>query len=487
MTLGQVFSASLFASLFTLFVAMPCHATVSNVAVSGASAYDNTTTPATPVIFGGNTGAIGDCAGSPATLCNACTALTNVCDTSAGVISHCAENSITPNVLLTVQITVDQIPTSPTIVMRVGTTNVPLANSPIIAANTPMTVQARWGDICAAIGGAQNGGFDSNCTTGGPGYSGTLTVGIADSSGNPVAAASQAFTLKVSFEPGHTANPTLVPDPSSSFNALGVTPFLNGCTDIGAPFCSFSIGNGDSKVYINDLKSNTNQTGDGVLKWNNARLYFIPYAEGTVAGTGSHGFCDVNLATASHADLFVTNKSVSPQAGGYGVSTTKISSGLSNDQTYLFLLATQDEASIVTGFMDSGEFTKVPACASGLNDGTCSFIGHPGQVIGLLDDQKCFIATAAWGSAMEPHVMLLRQFRNQFLLTNPLGTWFVHTYYRLSPPLAHWIAQHETARTVARTMLWPLVWMADAMIDHTKTYFSTPLYMAPSAPAKAAK
>ena len=33
----------------------------------------------------------------------------------------------------------------------------------------------------------------------------------------------------------------------------------------------------------------------------------------------------------------------------------------------------------------------------------------------------CFIATAAYGSSMDSHIMLLREFRDRFLLTNPVG------------------------------------------------------------------
>ena len=44
----------------------------------------------------------------------------------------------------------------------------------------------------------------------------------------------------------------------------------------------------------------------------------------------------------------------------------------------------------------------------------------------------CFIATAAYGSLMEPHVMILRDFRDRILLTNSLGKGFVKAYYTYS-------------------------------------------------------
>ncbi len=77
-----------------------------------------------------------------------------------------------------------------------------------------------------------------------------------------------------------------------------------------------------------------------------------------------------------------------------------------------------------------------------------------------VDGGFCFIATAAWGSTQEPHVALLRKFRDNILLTNAPGRAFVDTYYRLSPPLAHFIGQHPTARAITRTLLWPVYGMA---------------------------
>jgi uncharacterized repeat protein (TIGR01451 family) len=69
----------------------------------------------------------------------------------------------------------------------------------------------------------------------------------------------------------------------------------------------------------------------------------------------------------------------------------------------------------------------------------------------------CFIATAAFGSPLEPHVRALRQFRDRYLQRTELGRAFIRFYYRHSPPLATVIAQHAWLRFVARMLLTPLV------------------------------
>lgn len=69
----------------------------------------------------------------------------------------------------------------------------------------------------------------------------------------------------------------------------------------------------------------------------------------------------------------------------------------------------------------------------------------------------CFIATAAYGSYLDPHVVTLRKFRDEHLLTNAPGRAFVAVYYYTAPPIADFIAKHEWARKGVQIALAPVV------------------------------
>ena len=69
----------------------------------------------------------------------------------------------------------------------------------------------------------------------------------------------------------------------------------------------------------------------------------------------------------------------------------------------------------------------------------------------------CFIATAAFGSPVEKHVQLLKDFRDSYLLTNSPGKAFVRAYYEYSPPVADFIRKHKTVKLAVRIMLYPLI------------------------------
>ncbi len=69
----------------------------------------------------------------------------------------------------------------------------------------------------------------------------------------------------------------------------------------------------------------------------------------------------------------------------------------------------------------------------------------------------CFIATAAFGSYLDPHVHVLREFRDNILLTSSIGTYFVNQYYQHSPPIAEVIAKYSFLKAIVRFILIPII------------------------------
>jgi hypothetical protein len=77
---------------------------------------------------------------------------------------------------------------------------------------------------------------------------------------------------------------------------------------------------------------------------------------------------------------------------------------------------------------------------------------------------SCFIATAAFGSEMERHVVILRNFRDRILLANTIGRKFVDLYYRFSPPIADYLREHALPRAVVKQTLIPVTGLAWMML-----------------------
>lgn len=77
----------------------------------------------------------------------------------------------------------------------------------------------------------------------------------------------------------------------------------------------------------------------------------------------------------------------------------------------------------------------------------------------------CFIATACYGTPMAEEVEILSRFRDECLLTNPMGKRFVIIYYKLSPPIADFIKSHSILKNIIRNTLYPLIWMSEKSIE----------------------
>ena len=81
----------------------------------------------------------------------------------------------------------------------------------------------------------------------------------------------------------------------------------------------------------------------------------------------------------------------------------------------------------------------------------------------------CFIATAASGTPLSGAVALLRDFRDEWLLTNSAGTALVDAYYRVSPPVADAVADSPVLALAVRVALLPVLalvalWMKSPLL-----------------------
>ena len=87
-----------------------------------------------------------------------------------------------------------------------------------------------------------------------------------------------------------------------------------------------------------------------------------------------------------------------------------------------------------------------------------------------LPDEGCFIATAAYGYYSAPQVQLLRDFRDRYLLTHAPGRAFVRWYYTHGPAAAQWLNLHPEIKPMVRTMLLPLIGIADLLLNGSLFY-----------------
>jgi len=101
-------------------------------------------------------------------------------------------------------------------------------------------------------------------------------------------------------------------------------------------------------------------------------------------------------------------------------------------------------------------FVTTPAGTATLEDG---FTVEP--------EDGCFIATAAYGTPMAEEIEILREFRDEYLLTSPLGRALVDLYYRVSPPMAEFITEHPSLKPIVRAGLLPAVAVSAVAVNTT--------------------
>ena len=175
-------------------------------------------------------------------------------------------------------------------------------------------------------------------------------------------------------------------------------------------------------------------------------------ADGTVvaAGENEYGQCDVE----GWADI------TQVAAGFYHTV------GLKDDGTVVAVGANYDGQCDVEGWTDIIQVAAGDWHTLGLkSNGTVVAVG--GAIPDGVPEAGCFIATAAYGTPMAEDIQVLRDFRDEYLLTSPLGQALVGIYYRVSPPMAEFMAEHPSLKPVVRAGLLPVAAMSTVVVNTT--------------------
>jgi len=80
---------------------------------------------------------------------------------------------------------------------------------------------------------------------------------------------------------------------------------------------------------------------------------------------------------------------------------------------------------------------------------------------------RCCTITAAYGSPMAKEIGIMREFRDEYLLTSTPGQAFVDFYYKVSPPIAEFITEHPNLKPIVRAGLLPAVAMSTLAVNTT--------------------
>jgi len=143
-----------------------------------------------------------------------------------------------------------------------------------------------------------------------------------------------------------------------------------------------------------------------------------------------------------------------------------------DEGTVVYLVATPDVGyrfdRWTGGVGTIGDIESV-ATAITMNDNysiTAEFMGVGWSYIPeFISPESCFIATAAYGTPMAEEIQVLREFRDKYLLTNPMGCILVDLYYKFSPPIAEFITEHPSLKPMVRAGLLPAVTISTIAVN----------------------
>ena len=389
------------ALISTFLISSFAKAELTYNSIAGVSNIDTTTTPTKPVIYGGFT---------PASTCASADNL-STCDSCTGGLTPCNKNAVYSSLYMTVVLnTSTTIANASDVTSKIDTT--PIYPTVTLGTGT-VTLKYLWSDICQKSSAA-----DSTCSSS---VTADLIITAAGSSSSTTAG-TFTFHIVTSVASSSALTYTDCPDDSVS-------------VPVNTGFCHFTAYPGDEKVYGDNLgRSDGYPASTAGVDFRSLVFFYELQNSGdsnatTVAAISNKSkIYEMSVGTTNKPDGRIT--------------------GLTNGQTYCFVMANRDLTGNIYYFTPVSTVSADTLCAT------------PEKVVGLLDDKHCFIATAAFGSDMAPEVQSFRDFRNEYLLPYDWGKAFVKTYYKYSPKYAAMISQSDTAKVLVRGALWPLLFFA---------------------------
>ena len=301
--------------------------------------------------------------------------------------------------------------------------------------SSTVTLPTTWASICNAVG-LTNCGVSSG-TTGI--YVGKIAIGIDSDGSGDIDLTNEV--KKIPFKIHYIA-----PNDPAVAN--------NYCASTATPgFCKINFEPGDAKVYVKEepeadqpVTGGADTIGGNTIEFDSIAIFPVKVANETDTSGNGATITGFKTGNASVSPIFVP---ISP-TDNTDIKNAEVSGGLENYQTYCFIYGNRNKAGNIYRFVAGTPATDAATIATQI----CK---TPSEVVGLLEDKHCFISTAAFGSDMAAEVQTFREFRNQYLLTNTLGQMFVKTYYKVSPPIADFIAKSDALRAATRTALYPFL------------------------------
>ena len=384
-----------------------------SVSVGGFSSTDSDLS----TVFAGVAGNASSCAsnGSP---CNTCVLST--------ALDACNQVSIYPSLKVTISFQVTKTVTgvAKLFIDNVGgtccDTLASLPSATYTADSSVVTLETTWAAICGAISGMDGTCSGLTSTT----ASKILKFGV-DSDGINDVEETERRSITVKF---HYLKPG---DVEKTWTYCPTTP-------AGPGICNLAFIPGDSKVYIDSAlyggQDSTSSSG-GTSVQEAIAIFPVPVS------TGGEAAAYASFQTNAASPIFKAIESDGT------IPDSQVTGEISNYQKYCMVYGTRNKAQNIYKFVTISVNTAT-SCVT------------PSEVVGILEDKHCFISTAAFGSEMAPEVDMFRKFRNEFLLTNIPGKLFVKAYYKLSPPLAGFIAKNDVLRAFTRAALYPFLLFA---------------------------